>query len=158
MQIATGSSPMNGTGRLPDHCLLTSGGGVCYFLRFEQGLAWLSRLRRSAIHCERYRDIHHALTTLACSAICLRALHGRFRNACSMGAAKQIASKSMERCGHIRLSDGHTDMQPVRARDYARYHGRHIGGLHASASAIRQALPQRRARHSCRRVRLGSDH
>jgi transposase len=44
----------------------------------ERAFAWLNRLRRLTIRYERRADIHYALTTLACSLICLRALYYRF--------------------------------------------------------------------------------
>jgi transposase len=44
----------------------------------ERGFAWLNRFRRLTIRYERRADIHHALTSLACSLICLRALYRRF--------------------------------------------------------------------------------
>ncbi len=44
----------------------------------ERAFAWLNRFRRLTIRYERHADIHHALTTLACSLICLRALYKRF--------------------------------------------------------------------------------
>jgi transposase len=44
----------------------------------ERAFAWLNRFRRLTIRYERRADIHHALTTLACSLICLRALYQRF--------------------------------------------------------------------------------
>ena len=44
----------------------------------ERIFAWLNRLRRLTIRYERRRDIHHALTALGCSLICLNALHRRF--------------------------------------------------------------------------------
>jgi IS5 family transposase len=40
----------------------------------ERTLAWTSRFRHLAIRYERRLDIHHALTALACSLICLKAL------------------------------------------------------------------------------------
>ncbi|EKM98073.1 TIS1421-transposase B [Acidocella sp. MX-AZ02] len=44
----------------------------------ERAFAWLNRFRRLTIRYERRQDIHLALTKLACSLICLRALHQRF--------------------------------------------------------------------------------
>jgi transposase len=44
----------------------------------ERTFAWLNKFRRLTIRYERRIDIHHALTSLACSLICLRALQGRF--------------------------------------------------------------------------------
>jgi IS5 family transposase len=44
----------------------------------ERAFAWLNRFRRLTIRYERRADIHHALTTLACSLICLRSLYQRF--------------------------------------------------------------------------------
>ncbi len=44
----------------------------------ERTFAWINRFRRLAIRYERRLDIHHALTALACSLICLNALQRRF--------------------------------------------------------------------------------
>ncbi|MFC7557688.1 IS5 family transposase [Pseudoroseomonas wenyumeiae] len=44
----------------------------------ERTFAWVNRFRRLAIRYERRLDIHHALTALACSLICLNALQERF--------------------------------------------------------------------------------
>ena len=44
----------------------------------ERGFAWLNRFRRLIIRYERRSDIHYALTSVACSLICLRALYRRF--------------------------------------------------------------------------------
>jgi len=44
----------------------------------ERSFAWFNRFRRLTIRYERRSDIHYALTSLACSLICLRALNGRF--------------------------------------------------------------------------------
>jgi transposase len=44
----------------------------------ERSFAWINRFRRLTIRYERRIDIHQALTTIACSFICLRALVGRF--------------------------------------------------------------------------------
>lgn len=44
----------------------------------ERTFAWLNRFRRLAVRYERRADIHHALTALGCSLICLNALQGRF--------------------------------------------------------------------------------
>ncbi len=38
----------------------------------ERTLAWLARFRRLTVRYERRADVHLALTTLACAAICLR--------------------------------------------------------------------------------------
>ena len=44
----------------------------------ERTFAWLNRFRRLTIRYERRLDIHHALTAIACSLICFRALQGWF--------------------------------------------------------------------------------
>ena len=44
----------------------------------ERTFAWLNRFRRLTIRYERRLDIHQALTTAACSLICLRALSQQF--------------------------------------------------------------------------------
>jgi IS5 family transposase len=44
----------------------------------ERAFARLNSFRRLTIRYERRADIHHALTTLACSLICLRALYQSF--------------------------------------------------------------------------------
>jgi transposase len=44
----------------------------------ERTLAWSARMRRLSIRYEYKSDIHYAFTSLACSLICLNALHGRF--------------------------------------------------------------------------------
>ena len=44
----------------------------------ERAFAWLNRFRRLTIRYERRSDIHYALTSFACSLICLRALYRRF--------------------------------------------------------------------------------
>ncbi len=44
----------------------------------ERTFAWINRFRRLAIRYEHRLDIHHALTALACSLICLNALQGKF--------------------------------------------------------------------------------
>ena len=44
----------------------------------ERSFAWLNRFRRLTIRYERRADIHYALTSLACSIICLRTLYQRF--------------------------------------------------------------------------------
>jgi IS5 family transposase len=44
----------------------------------ERSFAWLNRFRRLTIRYERRADIHYALTSLACSVICLRNLYRRF--------------------------------------------------------------------------------
>ena len=44
----------------------------------ERSFAWLNRFRRLTIRYERRLDMHHALTAIACSLICIRALQGWF--------------------------------------------------------------------------------
>jgi transposase len=44
----------------------------------ERTFAWINRFRRLTIRYERREDIHYALTSLACSLICLNRLRGRF--------------------------------------------------------------------------------
>jgi len=44
----------------------------------ERSFAWLNKFRRLTIRYERRLDIHHALTSIACSITCFRALQGRF--------------------------------------------------------------------------------
>ena len=44
----------------------------------ERSFAWINRFRRLVVRYEQRADIHHALTSLACSLICLRRLQGRF--------------------------------------------------------------------------------
>jgi transposase len=44
----------------------------------ERSFAWINRFRRLTIRYERRIDIHHALTAIACSFICLRGFVGRF--------------------------------------------------------------------------------
>ena len=44
----------------------------------ERTFAWLNRRRRLATRYERRHDIHYALTSFACSLICLNALQDRF--------------------------------------------------------------------------------
>src|SRR3954447_592559 len=44
----------------------------------ERTFAWINRFRRLTIRYERREDIHYALTSLACSLICLNRLRSRF--------------------------------------------------------------------------------
>ena len=44
----------------------------------ERTFAWINRFRRLTIRYERREDIHYALTSLACSLICLNRLRERF--------------------------------------------------------------------------------
>ena len=44
----------------------------------ERTLSWLHQHRRLRIRYERRADIHEAFVSIACSLICLRALHGAF--------------------------------------------------------------------------------
>ncbi|RKK02123.1 hypothetical protein EBE87_25595 [Pseudoroseomonas wenyumeiae] len=66
-----GREPHCGIPRSANH--VTPGATV-----IERTFAWINRFRRLAIRYERRLDIHHALTALACSLICLNALQSKF--------------------------------------------------------------------------------
>jgi transposase len=44
----------------------------------ERTISWLHQHRRLRLRYERRADIHEAFLSIACSLICLRALHGAF--------------------------------------------------------------------------------
>ncbi len=41
----------------------------------ERTMAWFNQFRRLAIRYERRHDIHHAFVSLACSLVCINAIH-----------------------------------------------------------------------------------